>query len=511
MNWRPPGLSVLILFVLILSACASGTSNPTPSPAAGNPGQTAQAPLPPTPAPGTDTSGSLPVLPGGDPDPRGKPGAPSGEGGAAAGGSAVNPPAVAATAPATAGGGGREGGATATGGRAPAATPAAGAPVAGGPDSASGARPGGCPGRPPSCSPPPPPCRDCPPPTQPQPYQPLRAGSVDDNEKFDEYLSYLKNYRGKPVLPVDVSERYTIAVTDKDQRGVANALVRVYNGQALVFEGRTYANGQTLFFPRATRDAQQATEFTVTAEKSGQTASQPVKRADGGRWVLTLSQARRPALAKLDLLFLIDATGSMQGEISKIQSTLSSIVDRIARGSGQPSIRYGGVIYRDRGDEFVVKKYGFTADLQAFQGWLNGFRAGGGGDYPESLDEALNVAVDQMDWDSGDTVRLVFLVADAPPHLDYQDDVPYTTSAALAVRKGIKLYAVGASGLQPEGEYVFRQLGQLTMARYLFLTRGGDENTGGGPVSATGIQSSETNLDDIIVRIVTQELKFVTG
>ena len=118
-------------------------------------------------------------------------------------------------------------------------------------------------------------------------------------------------------------------------------------------------------------------------------------------------RAQRSPLVRLDLLFLIDSTGSMGGEIAKIQSTLVSISDRIARLGGQPAIRYAGVTYRDRGDQYVVRKFGFTDDLQRFQGWLNGIRAGGGGDYPESLNEALHVAVNDLDWDQGEAVRLI--------------------------------------------------------------------------------------------------------
>jgi hypothetical protein len=98
-------------------------------------------------------------------------------------------------------------------------------------------------------------------------------------------------------------------------------------------------------------------------------------------------------------------------------------------------------------------------------------------------------------------------VADAPPHLDYPNDYRYPAEAALAVTKGIKLYTIGASGLTPQGEYVFRQLAQQTLAQFMFITRGGDEHSGGGSVSATNIQSPENNLDDIVVRIVAQELR----
>jgi Mg-chelatase subunit ChlD len=365
------------------------------------------------------------------------------------------------------------------------------------------------------------PCTTCPPPPyRPTPAaepphqrlaEPLRAGAVDDNQRFDAYLHYLRAYRGPAAWPVDVSERYLITVTDQDQRPVANSVVRVYHGQQEVFTGRTYADGRTLFHPLAIPDAVQATAFTVTAEKDGRFVAQRFARGDGGQWTLALDgRPARAALVKLDLVFLIDSTGSMGGEIAKIQATLVSIADRIAQLGGQPQIRYAGVTYRDRGDQYVVRHVGFTDDLHEFQRWLNGIRAGGGGDYPESLNEALHVAVNQLDWDAGDAVRLVFLVADAPPHLDYPHDFRYTTEAAQAALKGIKLYTIGASGLNAQGEYVFRQLAQQTLAQFIFITRGGDARSGGGPVSATNIQAAEHNLDDVVVRIVAQELRLLT-
>jgi hypothetical protein len=76
-----------------------------------------------------------------------------------------------------------------------------------------------------------------------------------------------------------------------------------------------------------------------------------------------------------------------------------------------------------------------------------------------------------------------------------------------AAEKGIKLFPIGCSGLEPEGEYAFRQLAQYTMGQYLFITRGGDEATGGGgPASATTDKFREGRLDDIVVDIVKSEL-----
>jgi hypothetical protein len=113
-----------------------------------------------------------------------------------------------------------------------------------------------------------------------------------------------------------------------------------------------------------------------------------------------------------------------------------------------------------------------------------------------------------MNWNGGDAVRLTFLVADAPPHLDYNNDYRYTDELVQAVKKGIKVYAIGASGLDKQGEYVFRQLAQITLAQFLFITRGGDEKSpgSGGPASNTDVVYQERDLDRIVVNIVRREL-----
>ena len=82
-----------------------------------------------------------------------------------------------------------------------------------------------------------------------EPANSLSAGEIDDNQRWDDYLRYRSEYVGPPIHEVDVSERYTITVLDSHNRPVPNAKVRVSAGETSVFEGRTYANGQTLFFP----------------------------------------------------------------------------------------------------------------------------------------------------------------------------------------------------------------------------------------------------------------------
>ncbi|MCE7983505.1 MAG: VWA domain-containing protein [Caldilinea sp. CFX5] len=348
-------------------------------------------------------------------------------------------------------------------------------------------------------------------------YEPVTAGVTDDNEKWRDYLAYRVRHQGLWVKERDVSERYVIRVVDQHALPLHDALVEVFANDQLLFTGRTDAGGQVFFHPRALDSGywqRQTSEYRVKASKGWVAQSQTFARTNGQttdeQWTLTLADPPRRANAQLDLLFLIDATGSMGDEIDKLKASMAGIADQIARLPEQPDIRYGLVAYRDRGDEFVVRPYDFTYDLGQFQQTLAALRADGGGDTPESLNEALHRSIHGLSWRTDDAVRMVLLVADAPPHLDYGDEsFSYDTDMIEAVRRGIKLFPVGASGLEADGEYIFRQLAQFTGGKFVFLTYA----DGGNPASGPGTETSHDvdnysvdTLDRLVVRLVREEL-----
>jgi len=74
---------------------------------------------------------------------------------------------------------------------------------------------------------------------------------------------------------------------------------------------------------------------------------------------------------------------------------------------------------------------------------LSSFRADGGGDGPESVNQALYEAVHRSAWSQTENVyRTVFLVGDAPPHMDYPNDVPFQDTVKQAAERGIVLNTV---------------------------------------------------------------------
>ena len=107
-----------------------------------------------------------------------------------------------------------------------------------------------------------------------------------------------------------------------------------------------------------------------------------------------------------------------------------------------PEIRIGLVAYRDRSDAYVTKVVDLSDDLDSVYAALMDFQADGGGDSPERVNKALYDAVHGMSWSQGEqTYQAIFLVGDAPPHMDY-NEVRYPEIIAAAKKKGIVINTI---------------------------------------------------------------------
>ena len=126
--------------------------------------------------------------------------------------------------------------------------------------------------------------------------------------------------------------------------------------------------------------------------------------------------ADKPARPKVEVVFCLDTTGSMGGLLRGAQAKIWAICNQIAGGRPTPTLRVGLVAYRDRGDEYITKIFDLTDDLDAVHGNLQAFVAKGGGDIPESVNQALDDAVHKIKWsDDPKVLKMIFLVGDAPP------------------------------------------------------------------------------------------------
>ena len=119
-----------------------------------------------------------------------------------------------------------------------------------------------------------------------------------------------------------------------------------------------------------------------------------------------------------DVMFVLDCTGSMGGEIDAIRDAIAAFADTIK--SDGVRVRVGMVAFRDRlinQDHGVLKFSGqrFTNDAAAFRERISTLRAAGGGDEPESSLDAVMLALRQPF--APDANKVIVLVTDAPPHI----------------------------------------------------------------------------------------------
>ncbi len=200
-----------------------------------------------------------------------------------------------------------------------------------------------------------------------------------------------------------------------------------------------------------------------------------------------VAKATRP---KVDLVFALDTTGSMSGLIEGAKTKIWSIASFVARAQPTPDVRVGLVAYRDIGDAYVTRVFDLDADLDRVYQRLLSFRADGGGDTPEHVARALDESVHKMSWSASgaNAVRLIYLVGDAPPHLDYQDGYDYAKAARAAAAKGIQIHAIRC-GTDPDTATYWRKIASLGHGEFLTIDQNG------------GMREHRTPYDEELARL----------
>lgn len=335
----------------------------------------------------------------------------------------------------------------------------------------------------------------------------VTAGVVDDNADFGGFQQFLQRHAEAQRLGRDVSVRQRLKVVDAQGRPVPDAEVAVSAANGARLWARTDAGGQAWLHPNAFDDRDTA-NYQVQVRRGGATRTAQLQRGQKNVLQVVMPDAAVPARARLDLVFMVDATGSMGDEIDKLRDSLQGIVRDISQLPSNPDICLGLVTYRDRGDAYFVRGWDMTGNVAAFQQVLDGVQANGGGDYPEAMNEAFDHAVQAMSWRGPATTRVLVSLADAPPQMGYPPP-RYDQTMLAALGKGIKVFSVAASGQDSTGEIVQRQIAQYTGGRFIFLTYKDAADPSSGPGSETVHEVdnySVDTLDKLVVRLVREEL-----
>lgn len=196
---------------------------------------------------------------------------------------------------------------------------------------------------------------------------------------------------------------------------------------------------------------------------------------------------------RIQMVFCLDATGSMSGLIATAKQKIWSIASSLLQNDPKPEVWVGLVFYRDRGDAFITKLVDVSQDMDSVYSKLMDIQAAGGGDSPESVNQALNDAVRKFQWDTDtSTYKTIFLVGDCPPHMNYHDDVKYPVTCELAVKKGIVINAIQMGNCQG-AEVVWASVARLTGGEHIRVNQGAN-----GYVVTTPYDAEIARLQNVI-------------
>ncbi|HXQ71917.1 MAG TPA: vWA domain-containing protein [Pyrinomonadaceae bacterium] len=212
------------------------------------------------------------------------------------------------------------------------------------------------------------------------------------------------------------------------------------------------------------------------------------------RWfnpVIEPVAVQQPA-ARLEMVFVLDTTGSMGALIEGAKQRIWGIVNEVMQES-HTSVRIGLVAYRDRGDEYVTQVLPLTSDLDKVYTTLMDYHAVGGGDEAEDVRTALSEAVYKVSWSpaSSDLAQIVFLVGDAPPHNDYRNTTDTLTTTANAVQRGIIVNTIQC-GTMGETTRAWQAIAERGNGEYFAIADNG------------GVQTISTPYDEQMGNLATQ-------
>lgn len=278
--------------------------------------------------------------------------------------------------------------------------------------------------------------------------------------------------------------------------------VRLFDGETLVFTAVSDIFGAaTLVFP----DSLKGKELTVQSID----ATRTVTCTPGTTVSFTETMKFAPARPDmLDLMLMIDTTGSMGDELEYLKVEIKDVIERVKKEQ-KISVRLSVNFYRDEGDEYVVKYYDFRDDIDDCVKILGEQSANGGGDWPEAVHTALGNVL-QHSWREN-AVKLCFFVLDAPPH--DESEIQGINAGMLKdlnaiAGNGIRIIPVVSSGADLSVEALMRSWAVMTGGTYLFLTN--HSGIGGDHQTPTDTEYEIEPLNDCMVRVV-KDYMFAPG
>ena len=334
----------------------------------------------------------------------------------------------------------------------------------------------------------------------------LTAGEIHDFSKWTLWQDISENELKQFTALWDFypSQRYCVQLTSDDGKPIINSKVELQTQQGeIVWSSKTDNTGKAelwanMFDTTYTRNEQ----FIIQVDYQGNISSinEPTNFHDGINQLSISTTCDIPD--KVDICFVVDATGSMGDEINYLQAELQDVITRVQKEYKDLTLNMGSVFYRDEGDDYLTVKSDFTSKKKDAIKFINDQTSGGGGDFPEAVHSGLDVAVNELQWSDDARTRIIFLVLDAPPHNTPEVIEELQNLSKVASEKGIRIVPVTCSGIDKSTEYLMRSMALCTNGTYVFLTD--DSGIGGSHIKPTTDKFEVEKFNDLLVRLITQ-------
>ncbi len=335
----------------------------------------------------------------------------------------------------------------------------------------------------------------------------LTAGEINDFSKWELWKDIsgdeLEKY--KELWGIKPENRFCVQVMNEESFPVVGATVTLLNEHDNLFwTSQTDNTGKAevwAYLFDSTNLEKKKFKISVEHNHQIQIVNKPKSFQKGLNTVVLEGECSRPT--KVDILFTVDATGSMGDEIEYLKAEISDIIQKYISSNPQMDIRLGSVFYRCFRNSYVTKKYNFSDNLSQFVNFINEQSGDEGG--MEAVEEALRVSVDEMEWNEH-SLKVMFLVLDESPGNLPSIKQKMQQAITNASAKGIRIIPVVASGTNYKAdkslEYLMRSIALASNGTYVFLT---DDSGIGNKHTKPSIDDYQMeSLNDLIARLLNQ-------
>lgn len=303
---------------------------------------------------------------------------------------------------------------------------------------------------------------------------------------------------------LSTTKRVAVKVADEAGKPVNRCKVSLVSGETVKWETYTDNKGEANLWLAVTniQDPTQISSCSILLDGQKQEGAPSMWAFNEIPVVNEYTvQAKEVVYPNVDIAFVVDATGSMSDEIAFLKEDLQDILSKVQLMITDLSMYTGSVFYRDQGDLYLTRLSPFTSDISSTMAFIKEQWAEGGGDTPEAVHTALDVALKQLQWHNDAYAKMAFLLLDAPAHKDHEGVIESLQASITAfAANGIKIIPVFCSSGEKECEFMCRQFAILTGGTYVFLTD--DSGVGGDHVTPTVGDYQIEHLNNLIYRLI---------